>query len=881
MDTGVHGNIATESDVRADRQGSNPKIGLPVPINTVLRYRHIEAIQAQRHLIIVRAPAGFGKTTLVGQWAAIRREAGELIAWVTVDRFDNDLYAFWSLVIAAVDDAAAAGVTPLSSLISPREATEPGFLDAFTRAVGALGQPVSLVIDDFHEIHDTETLQSLELLARNVRMPFRLVLVSRSRPAIAIERLGLEDGYELLDPDSMRFGRIEAAELLRLHGVELDAEQLDAVLGQTEGWAAGLRFVATATDSQRSGVGQPIPTTIPIDAYLAEEIFERHDADTQSFLLSTAICDHVTADLARTLSDHDDAAAVLDHLLYDNTLIVRLDTDVPTYRFHALLRDFLRSQLRATDPDRWRRLHGIASDWLEAHGESLQALDHAVTSDDDDRIEHLMTTHSFEFLAHGEGPKLRTLIEAMSTRALRRPLTALTAASAFLEVGDATTADALVGSFDRPDAPTDALLTLEATVGLHRARIGGDIDDALRRSLATMTGRSSSPYLELQTLFHQGVAMMYLGQVDRAAGPLRGALALAVSLREPYVTVQCLTYLSVLAGVRGDFDTLIEYSEHALEIGELHGWDHTSVCAFAHVCLGGAMFYRVDGERAEAHLRTAIESLTHRSDPTLMASAEAVLALVTFESATDQLATLLRLRSVWERFDDEVVTPGLLAYTAPYELRMCVTLGLVSWIDDVIDRVERRLGDCGELWLLRSIRSLRRDRPEEANDSIDRVLIAPHSCIEQANVIEAWLVEAELADLSGESARCQTALRHALTVAQVQRVYRPFLEVPTSLRKTIHQFIAGEDAPGGAQHLMRLLADDASAIKSITDRELEVLRELHVSREVVVERTIEETAAVLFISPNTAKSHLRSIYRKLGVNNREDAISEARRRGLM
>ena len=396
-----------------------------------------------------------------------------------------------------------------------------------------------------------------------------------------------------------------------------------------------------------------------------------------------------------------------------------------------------------------------------------------------------------------------------------------------------------------------------------------------------MTGRSSSVYLELQTLFHQGVAMMYLGQADQAAGPLRGALSIAVAHDEPYVTVQCLTYLSVLAGVRGDLDTMIEYGEHALEIGQRHGWDRTSVCAFAHVCIGGAMFFRVEGERAETHLRTAIESLTHRSDPTLLASAESVLALVTFESTTDQLATLLRLRSVWERFDDEVVAPGLLAYTAPYELRMCLTLGLVSWMDDVIDRVERRLGDCGELWLLRSIRALRRGQPAEANDHIDRVLIAPQSCVEQATVIEAWLIEAELAELAGESTRCQTAIRHAVTTAQVQRIYRPFLRVPASLRKAIQGFLGRADAPAGAQHLIGLLVDDSSTAKAITDREIEVLRELHVSREIVVERTIEEAAAVLFISPNTAKSHLRSIYRKLGVNNREEAIGEARRRGLI
>jgi LuxR family transcriptional regulator, maltose regulon positive regulatory protein len=872
----------TASDVRVDRRGSSPKIGLPVPsTTTVRRSKHIEAMQAQRHLIIVRAPAGCGKTTLVGQWAASRRAAGDLIAWVTVDRFDNDPFAFWSLVVAAVDDAAAAGTTPLSSLISPRDATEPGFLDSFCEAVAALGRPVSLVIDDFHEIHDPDTLQSLELLARNVRMPFRLVLVSRTRPAIAIERLGLVDGYELLDPESLRFGRTEAAELLRLHSIDLDAEQLDEILEQTEGWAAGLRFVASTISSRRDPRHPAVPASMPIDAYLAEEIFERHGPDIRSFLLATAVCDHVNVDLATSLSGHDDAGAVLERLIYDNTLIVRLDSAVPTYRFHSLLRDYLRTRLRTTDPDRWRWLHGLASQWYEENGDPLQALAHAVSSDDDARIEHLMAIHSFEFIAHGEGPKLRSLIAAMTGRTLRRPFSALTAASAFLDIGDTTTADGLLAGLDRPDRPSEAFLTLESTVGLHRARISGDLAAALKRSLSTMTGRASGPYLELQTLFHQGVAMMYLGEVDRAAGPLRGALAIAVAHDEPYVTMQCLTYLSVLAGVRGDLNTLIEHGEHALEIGDRHGWSRTSVCAFAHVCLGGAMFYRVEGERAEAHLRTAIESLSQRSDPTLMASAESVLALVTFDSSNDQLATLLRLRSVWERFDDEVVTPGLLAYIAPYEVRMCLTLGLVSWIDDVIDRVERRLGECGELWLLQSVRALRRGQPAEANDHIDRLLIAPQSCVEQATIIEGWLVEAELAELAGEWTRCQTAIRHALTAAQVQRIYRPFLQVPASLRKSILQFCGREDAPPGAQQLVGLLADDASAAKAITDREIEVLRELHVSREIVVERTIEEAAAVLFISPNTAKSHLRSIYRKLGVNNREDAIGEARRRGLM
>jgi LuxR family maltose regulon positive regulatory protein len=173
----------------------------------------------------------------------------------------------------------------------------------------------------------------------------------------------------------------------------------------------------------------------------------------------------------------------------------------------------------------------------------------------------------------------------------------------------------------------------------------------------------------------------------------------------------------------------------------------------------------------------------------------------------------------------------------------------------LIDRVERRLGECGELWLCAPSGHFG-GRTAEANDLTDRVLIAPQSCIVQATIIEAWLVEAELADLAGESVRCQTALRHAVTAAEVQRIYRPFLVVPPSVRNAIHQFISRPDAPTGAQHLVGLLADDASTAKAITDREIEVLRELHVSREVVVERTIEEAAAVLFISPNTAKSHL-------------------------
>ena len=263
----------------------------------------------------------------------------------------------------------------------------------------------------------------------------------------------------------------------------LNTEQLDEILIQTEGWAAGLRFVASTIDSRKRHNGHTIPPTVQIDAYLAEEIFERHDPDTRSFLLATSICDHLTVDLARTLSGHDDAdsrprtAPLRQHVDRATSTPCRR----PTASMLCCATSFAAGSGRATPTGGvgcrvWRRTGS------RRNGAPLQALDHAVNSDDEARIEHLMSTYAFELIAHGEGPKLRAADRCDFDRALRRPFTALTAASAFLDIGDSAKADLLLAGFDLPDTPTDAFLDARSNGGL-AARLASAVT-SLRLSAA-------------------------------------------------------------------------------------------------------------------------------------------------------------------------------------------------------------------------------------------------------------------------------------------------------------------------------------------------------------------------------------------------------------
>jgi len=396
------------------RRGGVPasKLEIPAASTSVLsRPRLLDLLPTsatrgtdEAEVTLLCGPAGCGKTTLLTEWA---RSTGSdrAIAWLSLTADDNDVYLLWSAILAALEGSGAwPEDSALHELSAPRHHVEPSFLAAFTAAFEELDCPsVVLILDDLDQIAASEALTTLDVLLRACPRQLRLILSTRFVQLLSVARLRLEGRVHEVDATSLEFSAEEAADLLRLHDVTLTEAELHQLLVRTEGWAAGLRLAAMwlARAPQRARlIADFVRDDRAVADYLVGEVIQRQEPHVRDFALATAICEEVSDDLARALSGRDDAGAMLDQLERTHALITRVGGD--WYRYHPMLREYLRAELARRDPIVARTLHGKAAEWFEQRGRTLTAIEHAAGAEDEELLSRLLTGYGLSHVTNGE-----------------------------------------------------------------------------------------------------------------------------------------------------------------------------------------------------------------------------------------------------------------------------------------------------------------------------------------------------------------------------------------------------------------------------------------------------------------------------------------------
>ena len=394
---------------------------------------------------LVCAPAGYGKTLLLADWA--RTSTGADVAWVGLDRDDNDPKRLWASVIAAV--AACPSVPADSRLHGPwlwRPAGSAEFLAELGVALQRLPRPVRLILDDVHELVDPDALHGLQIFMRNRPAGVQLVLASRLDPPLSLPRLRLAGRLWELRAAQMRFSPAEAATLLARSGIELTAGQVEVLHARTGGWAAGLRLaaLAVAETADRDGfLAEFSGDERSVADYLVEEIISGLPQDLRQFLRSVSISDPVPCGLAVELSGRADAASVLDRLEHQTSLVAATGPRREVYRVQELLRTYLRADLNRQGPQRVAELHATAARWWADQQRPVPALDHAAASGDTALLSDLLRRFAVALVLNGEHRPLRRALSSLGARATAAdPWLALTSALAHIEVGDLRTARA-------------------------------------------------------------------------------------------------------------------------------------------------------------------------------------------------------------------------------------------------------------------------------------------------------------------------------------------------------------------------------------------------------------------------------------------------------
>ncbi|CCH88233.1 ATP-dependent transcriptional regulator, MalT-like, LuxR family [Modestobacter italicus] len=826
-------------------------------------------------IVVVSAPAGSGKTLLLADW--VRDPAGPETAWVTVDADDNDPRRLWSAVLTALHalpclsrDGRPGGAR---DVVPP---TDGDLVDAVVAVLETCDPPVRLVLDDVQELTGQDVLRDLNRLVRRFPAGQRLVLASRSDPPTSIPRLRLEGRVHEVRADALAFTVADTGRLLSTAGLDLLPDQVAALHARTEGWVAGLRLAALAlrrTDDVAAFLASFSGDERSIAEYLTGEVLGGLGAEKRDLLRLVSVCSNLAAELAAVLTGHADADRVLDQLHHETALVER--TSPGHYRIHPLLRSYLVADLVRHRPEGYRNAEATAAGWWSAQVEPVHALRHAGRAGDPGLLTALLHRWGVTLLVRGElGPLQRALAAAGPGPRSTDPRLALLAAVAHLDGGDLPAALAELTNARRswppsPEADLSALRAGAELLATSRGLPGWDHDAPVDHDRLPA---------ELVALLHlsRGVALLCdPGGVD--VEPARDELARAVRLAHEghlgYLEVQGLWALSSLATASGDQGGAIATAEQAVAAATRHGRHPSAWTAGPTAFLAQADLLR--GEPAVAAARAAEVLVLGEGVPP-----EAAWTLHSVHGAAradqgDQAGGLAELRAARVEFADHPATPGMVASLALLEHQVALENGNLAAASEVARWLEARVGTTGELLLLKARTEAARGR----HDAV-RVTLAPLGSprppvLLPSTRVEAHLLEAEAALHAGERAAARAALGTALGEAEAIGGVRPLALAGPLTQELLDAWLSHDRGRFAAAVAAARAVVVQQPTVLLSERELEVLAllpSLLSAREIADEFTV---------SVNTVKSHIRSIYAKLGVSSRRDAVAAARDRGVL
>lgn len=865
-----------------------------------------EGLRPGHLLTLVSAPAGYGKTTLLSEWAA---GTDQPIAWLSLDEGDNDPVRFWTYLVAAlqqVDPNLGRGLP--EALGSPQHPSIEALLTPLINQIAALPEPLVLILDDYHLMSNTPIHQGIEFLLDHLPGHAHLVIATRADPPLPLARLRGRGQLTEIRQSDLRFTAKEAASFMNTSfGLDLSPQNLSALEARTEGWITGLQLAALSMEG-RDDVAAFLSAFTGshryVLDYLTAEVMHRQDDDVQTFLLQTSILDRLSGPLCDAVvgisnqtTDREggparfrsfaSSQALLEHLEANNLFVVSLDERRVWYRYHRLFADLLEARLMELTPDRVPELHRRASLWYEEASLLDSAIKHAVAAGDLARAARVVEAHGRSLLFRGELNTLLRWIGSLPEERIQAsaPI-CISHAWALLLTGQLEPLEVRLRQAEQSIASDSPLLGDVAAIRAYAAARQGDIPQTLELARLALEKLPPSRLGERAVVFFVlGGAHLWEGDVRAAADAFSKATAVG---REGGNLHLALPALDSLAGIQISQGKLRQAEATAHEaIHLVAGPDGRPlpIAAGAVSALAELAYEwnRLDEALAHARQSVALARLWGNADPLAFAYltlADVQIALNRLDEARETLRDAERLISDATLFPS--FSPALQAAKARLSLNAGDLATADHWAEEATIAAQGVTG-MGEILTLAQVH-LARGRLDAALDAVSTVLE-----IARAQGLTAWLVralglQAIIHRAQGHHPQALSSMAEALTRAAPEGYVRSFVDLGPAMAPLLREAAAQGVTPNYAKDLLAALdvPEGTSAppraqplIEPLSARELEVLA-------LVAEGlSNREVGSRLHIAESTVKSHLNHVYGKLAVDNRIQAVAKARALNLL
>jgi len=900
------------------------KLLFPLPrSNLVPRPRLVERLMTGWRdackLILVSAPAGYGKTTLITDWLAGLapspapqvRNAEVRVSWLSLDESDNDPARFVSYLLAAlqqIDPAIGQAAQALLQIPGPPQTT--AALTSLANDLAAQPAPFLLVLDDYHLIQAPPVHQIVAFFLEHGPPQMRLVVATREDPPLPLARLRARGQILDIRQSDLKFTEAETAAFLRqAMRLDLAAADVTTLHQRTEGWIAGLQLAALSMQ-QSADAGRFVARLSGSDRYildyLVEEVFQRQTPEVQAFLLRTSILDRLCAGLCDALlgrgaeeqRDGGDSSSpppplctsareLLDRLDRANLFVVPLDQTRQWYRYHHLFRDLLRARRGALDV---AELHRRAAAWFEQHDFLDEALEHCLAAADWDAAERLLSEAAAGAINRGQFATLSRWLDALPKARLRRnPEMAALKGWALLALGqfDAVTSWAsLAESLLGPDAPPFSralVLCLQTYVAQLRADIPQVI--ALAERALTLLATGDPHGLRGAALANLASAQISSGDIPAAAATLAELARVGQARGHAISAVSALCNLAELEHRQGRAREALALGRQALDLA-VDGRGHPlPLAGHAHLALGLVYFDLDDLARAREHLAQGI-ALGQQLGPT-SGALQAAFTLARIQQRAGETEAALATAAAARRSAAALNLPLAEALAAAYEADFRLALGDVAAAMRWAAAAGLAPTDTPTFvreaeYVIYARVLLAQDRAAEARTLLANFERYARQAGLAGTLITVCVLQAQSAQALGQRAPALAPLAEAVRLAAPEGCRRAFLDggpaIAALLPGVRHVAPAFVDALLGRLRPAAEQGKPAIAqplIEPLSERELEVLR------LIADGLSNAEIAAKLFVTVGTAKTHVHNILGKLGADGRPRAIARARELGLI
>ncbi|MCC6803767.1 MAG: hypothetical protein IT319_12860 [Anaerolineae bacterium] len=840
--------------------------------------------RADARLLLVSAPAGFGKSSCLVEWAHSLLRDGVRVAWYELDAQDNDPVRFAAYLINAFQVADERFDVPLPSN-QPLDLQEA--IALILNEAARQTEPYRLVLDDYHLITAPAIHDAISRMCDFLPENLSIAIGTRADPPFQLARLRARGAIVEVRMSDLRFSAGELTGWLQAAlGWSPSARLIEQLDGLTEGWAAALALIIMSLNAQptpdeqalEAQLGRYSQTQRYIYDFFAQEILERQSAEVREFLLDTCVLNRMHPALCSAITGSDRAPLLLGKIAAESLFVIPLSEAEPIYRYHHLFEQFLREHLQLKNRARYVDLHRQAAEWYAAHDSITEAVRHALAAEDFAYAAALIEDSAWKLLtSRGEIMTVIHWLPAFSEDVLRRyPRLCLYFSRALYLTGDIEPSDRYVRlaaeTLEQDDETPERqalraiALNYQATLAAYR----GEIADGLTLNVWAFNLGSQSDALDQARIANTGAYLQYLrGDVEAARTAYEHALERARRLDHHYLMLDAQYYLAQVDLIAGRLGAAKARCEAIL------AQYPTPIAPLSAIMLPLARV-RYEQNRlvdAKALIRNAIGLAQRGNIPDTLWFA--LLLMANTQLARDQHADarlcIRQARQICERFRSPVMLSLVGAVEARWALQTDRLDDAVAWAEQYAQQpAPEYRHDVEDLTLARVW--LAREQPTEALALLAQVVAAAQAAGRTEAVIEAEMLQALTFSAAGQQAQALDRLAAAVTLGAPEGYTRLFLDAGKPMLSLLRRGVDSRALPAYAELLLDAARqpDAAHPADALTEREIEVLQQLAAGA------SNQDIADALVISLGTVKSHIHHVMNKLGAQNRTDAVARAR-----